>query len=116
MNMGLWTDPDARNGSSYEWLHTPARPRVELPPPPPPPRRRRGKGFFAAIAAATVAVAAITSLLLVLITGGGGGDVERVAPLPISKGGTAKTRINQIYERVSRGVVSIQVRTGSGGG
>jgi putative serine protease PepD len=114
--MGLWTDPDARNGSSYEWLHTPVRPLVQPPPPPPPPPRRRGKGFFAAIAAGVIALAAITSGAVVALTGGSDpGDTKAVAPLPFSKGGTKETRINQIYERVNAGVVSIQVRTGSSG-
>src|SRR4051794_20969503 len=114
--MGLWTDPDTRNGSNYEWLHTPVRPRVEPLPPPPPPPRRRGRRFFAALAAAIVTVAALTSVAVVLLVGGDGSDVREVAPLPISKGGTGETRINEIYKRVSDGVVSIQVRTGSGGG
>jgi putative serine protease PepD len=113
--MGLWTDPDTRDGSNYEWLHTPVRPRVEPPPPPPVPPRRRGRRFFAALAASIVAIAALTSAAVVLLVGDGT-DVREVAPLPISKGGTAQTRINEIYKRVSAGVVSIQVRTGSGGG
>jgi putative serine protease PepD len=114
VHMGLWTDPDARNGSSYEWLHTPVRPTVQAPPPPPPPPRRRGRRFVAGIIAATVAVAALTSGAVVLLTDGGG-SVTRVAPLPVSKGGASKTRYNQIYDRVSAGVVSIRVRTGNGG-
>src|SRR4051812_2478148 len=115
--MGLWTDPDARDGASYEWLHTPTRPEAPAMPPPPPPPRRRGRGFIAAIAAAVVAVAALTSGAVVLLTdGGGSGDTKAVAPLPFSSSGTKETRINQIYERVNAGVVSIKVTTGSGGG
>ena len=115
--MGLWTDPDARNGSSYEWLHTPTRPMAPPPPPPPPPpRRRRGRGFVAAVVAGTIAVAALTSGAVVLLTGGDGGDTKAFAPLPFSKSGTKETRINQIYERVNSGVVSIKVTTASGGG
>jgi putative serine protease PepD len=115
--MGLWTDPDARNGSSYEWLHTPTRPMAPPPPPPPPPPRRRGRGFVAAIVAGVIAVAALTSGAVVLLAGGdGGGTTKAVAPLPFSKSGTERTRINQIYERVSAGVVSIKVTTASGGG
>jgi putative serine protease PepD len=115
--MGLWTDPDARNGSSYEWLHTPTRPVAAPPPPPPPPPRRRGRGFIAAVVAGTVAVAALTSGAVVLLTDGAGGSrTKAAAPLPVSKSGTKETRINQIYERVNAGVVSIKVTTGSGGG
>jgi S1-C subfamily serine protease len=115
--MGLWTDPDARNGSSYEWLHTPTRPMAPPLPPPPPPPRRRGRGFVAAIVAAVIAVAALTSGAVVLLTDGDGGSSDKaVAPLPISRSGTKETRINQIYERVNAGVVSIKVRTGSGAG
>ena len=114
--MGLWTDPDARNGSSYEWLHTPVRPTVQSPPPPPPPPRRRGRRFVAGVLAAVVALAALTSAAVVLLTGnGGGGEVKTVAPLPVSKGTAGKTRYNQIYQRVSAGVVSIRVRTGNSG-
>jgi putative serine protease PepD len=115
--MGLWTDPDARNGSSYEWLHTPTRPLAAPPPPPPPPPRRRGKGFVAAIAAGTVAIAALTSGAVVLLTGAGdrSGSGKAVAPLPVSKGGTGTTRATEIYQRVSSGVVSIKVTTGQGG-
>ena len=115
--MGLWTDPDARNGSSYEWLHTPTRPMAPPPPPPPPPPRRRGRGFVAAIVAGVIAVAALTSGIVALLTDGdGGGTTKAVAPLPFSKSGTERTRINQIYERVNAGVVSIKVTTASGGG
>src|SRR6476659_1508539 len=113
--MGLWTDPDARNGSSYEWLHQPTRPMAPPPPPPPPPPpRRRGRGFVAAVLAGTVAVAALTSGAVILLTGAAGGgadDVKAVAPLPVSKGGTGTTRANEIYKRVSSGVVSIKVTT-----
>jgi putative serine protease PepD len=113
--MGLWTDPDARNGSSYEWLHTPVRPLVEPPPPPPPPPRRRGRAFYAAVVGAVIALAAVTSGVVVWLTDGtGGNDTKAVAPLPFSSGGTKQTRINEIYERVNAGVVSIQVRTGGG--
>src|SRR5690349_9580042 len=115
--MGLWTDPDQSNGSSYEWLHTPQRPPVPLLPPPPPPRRRRPGRLIAAIAGGVVAVAALTSALMVLLIGGDGGSssAKPVPPLPVSKGGVGTTRITQIYQRVSSGVVSIQVTTGSGG-
>ena len=113
--MGLWTDTEARNGASYEWLHVPARPAPPPPAPPPPaPPKRRTKRFFAAVAAAVVAVAALTSFAVVELTGGPA-EQEAVAPLSVAKGGTAETRINQIYERVSGSVVSIQVRSGGGG-
>jgi putative serine protease PepD len=113
--MGLWTDPDARNGTSYEWLHEPGRPRVLPPPPPPQPKRRRTGRLIAALVAAVVAVAGLTSLGVILLTGGTGEPNEAVAPLPVSQGGTKKTRINQIYQRVQEGVVSIVVRESGGG-
>jgi len=113
--MGLWTDPDARNNTSYEWLHQPARPLVLPPPPPPQPKRRRTGRLIAALIAAVVAVAGLTSLGVILLTGGPSEPNEAVAPLPVSQGGTKKTRINQIYQRVQEGVVSIVVRESGGG-
>jgi len=118
--MGLWTDKEERNGSSYEWLHVPARP-APLPPAPPPPAppRRRTKRFFAAVATVVVAVSALTSFAVIELTSGGSAeqaaDAKAVPPLSVSKGGTAETRINQIYERVNASVVSVQTRTGGGG-
>ena len=50
--MGLWTDQEQRNGASYEWLHTTARPATPAPPPPPPePRKRRWRVRLAAAGA-----------------------------------------------------------------
>jgi putative serine protease PepD len=113
--MGLWTDSDARNGTSYEWLHQPARPATPPPPPPPAPPRRRTGRLIAAICAGMVAVALITVGVISLLGDRSNGTTKAVAPLPISRGGTAKTRINEIYERVQSGVVSIVVRESSGG-
>ena len=112
--MGLWTDPDQRNGSSYEWLHVPARPAPPPPPPPAGPPRRRWGRLAAAIGAALVTVAAVTTALVLLLTDGGSRP-EAAAPLAVNGGGTKETRINQIYDRVQAGVVSIAVSQGTSG-
>ena len=112
--MGLWTDNEERNGTSYEWLHVPARPAPPPAAPPPPtlPRRRR-KRFFAALAAGVIALGALTSFAVVELTGDDGAQKgETVAPLSVSTGPAGETRIKQIYERVAGSVVSIQVATG----
>src|SRR5215207_8102226 len=112
--MGLWTDPEQRNGSTYEWLHVPTRPAAPPPPPPSPPPKRRWKVLAAAILAGVLTVAAVITTLVVLLTDGTTPN-EAAAPLSVSGGGTRETRINQIYERMQAGVVSVAVSAGSSG-
>ncbi len=62
-----------------------------------------------------VLLAAGASLLVAELRDGGSPDAqEAAAPLSVSKGGTAPTRINQIYKRVASGVVNIQARQSGG--
>src|SRR3954471_13694399 len=113
--MGLWTDPDARRGSSYEWLHQPLRPVTPPPPPPPAPPRRRTGRLIAAVRGTIILVAVLVAVAVTLIDDrSGNGTTQAVAPLPISRGGTARTRINEIYKRVQAAVVSIAVTEGNG--
>jgi S1-C subfamily serine protease len=116
--VGLWTDNDQRDEPGYEWLHVPARPAPRpAPPAPPPPPKRRSRRFLAALATLVVAIAALTSWGVVSLVGGDDGAGERaVAPLAVSTGATGETRINQIYDRVSESVVSIQADSGGAGG
>jgi putative serine protease PepD len=114
--MGLWTDQEKRNGASYEWLHTPTRPAppAAAPPPPAPPPRRRGRIIALGLAAVVAAVSAVVAVALV----GGDEDAKRapgVSPLSVSTSPTGQTRWNEIYRRVSAGVVSIQVGSSGGG-
>src|SRR3954454_11437980 len=102
--MGLWTDPDARAGSSYEWLHQPARPVGTPPPPPPKPPQRRTGRLIAALCGRILLVALVTAASIALIGGGSNEPTQAIAPLPVSKGATGKTRINQIYQRVQSAV------------
>jgi len=118
--MGLWTDDEQRDGASYEWLHAPARPAAPLPPAPADGRdelpKRRTKRFVVGLAALAVCVAALTSVGVVALVGDNGrGDGEAVEPLAVSTSATAETRINEIYDRVSPSVVSIQAATSGGG-
>jgi putative serine protease PepD len=90
------------------------RPAAPPPPPPPaPPRRRRGR-IAAAIAAGVLLVAAVSTSTVLLLTDDDGAT-EAAAPLSVSGGGTKETRINQIYERVQAGVVSVAVAQGASG-
>ncbi|HVL97213.1 MAG TPA: trypsin-like peptidase domain-containing protein [Solirubrobacteraceae bacterium] len=108
----LWTDRPA--GSDHDWLAPPPPPplrRFTPPAPPPPPRRRRGRAALVAAAAALVlggAVVAGTQL------DGDSPASEAAGVLPAAGGRPGETRINQIYARASRGVVSVQVTEGSG--
>ncbi|HEV2815584.1 MAG TPA: trypsin-like peptidase domain-containing protein [Solirubrobacteraceae bacterium] len=110
----LWTGREPHDDSDHHWIEVP-EPILRPPPPePPPPPRDRGR-----IVRRTLAVVAGTALLA---TGAIAGatlldDDEpsaQTATLPSVAGGRLpSTRINQIYEQVSEGVVSVQVaRTG----
>jgi putative serine protease PepD len=116
----LWADPD-RDDARHPWLEarvvTPPPP-APMPPPPPAPKRRgplrRAAGLL--LVAAVAAIAAIATVA-VLDRGDGTEPVRGTAkPLPASTGRASATRINEIYDRVSASVVSVQVRSGASGG
>ena len=117
----LWADPD-RDDARPPWLEanvvTPPPPAPAPPPPPPAPKRRgplrRLGGLLLVAAVAAVAAVATVSILE---RGDGEEPVRGTAkPLPAATGKASATRINQIYDRVSASVVSVQVRgSGSGG-
>jgi putative serine protease PepD len=109
----LWTDRP--NGGEHDWfaqqLSAPPR-RQPPPPPPPPPRRRRGRRIIAgAVAGVVLAAAVVTGTQL---DRGDAKKAETAGALPANSGRPAETRINQIYERVNKGVVSVQVSQGGG--
>ena len=115
----LWADPD-RDDSRHPWLEatvvTPPPRGPEPPPPPPPPKRsrlRRAAGLLLVVGVAAIAAVATVSILDREGTQRAG---ETAKPLPASTGRASATRINEIYDRVSNSVVSVQVRSGSRGG
>jgi putative serine protease PepD len=110
----LWTDRPA--GSDHDWLTPPPPPprrRLGPPPPPEPPRERRGlrRGIVATLVALVVAAGVLVGTQIG--DGGGNGRSETAAALPASAGRPPETRINQIYARVNKGVVSVQVVQGN---
>ena len=118
----LWADPD-RDDSRHPWLEVtavaPPPPRAAEPPPPPPPPPRRSALRRAAglLLVAAVAVIAAVATVSVLDRGEGEPRADGTAkPLPAATGRASATRINEIYDRVSASVVSVQVRSGSSGG
>jgi putative serine protease PepD len=108
----LWTDRPT--GSDHDWLTPPPPPRRRPlgPQPPPEPPRKRGlrRGLIGGILAMVVAASVLAGTQL----GGGDSKSETAKPLSASSGRPAQTRINQIYARVNKGVVSVQVSDGSG--
>jgi putative serine protease PepD len=117
----LWADPDREN-ARHPWLEatvvTPPPPAPAMPPPPPPRRPSRLRRAAGLLLVAAVAV--IASVATVSILDRTDGDGQRaggtVKPLPASTGRASATRINEIYDRVSASVVSVEVRSGSRGG
>ena len=80
------------------------------PPPPPPPRKRRITARRAvAFVVVLLAVAGAFVLGSSLIGSDDAPTQAAVKPLPVVKGRPAETRINEIYAKVSAGVVSVQV-------
>ena len=108
----LWTDrPD-------DWLSAPAETPSDTPPPaaepsPRPSRRRRRRVLPAAACAL-----AVTAIAAGGYAAGAGGDApaQSAAQLPASAGKLAPTRINTIYAKAGKAVVSVQTGKGSGTG
>jgi S1-C subfamily serine protease len=109
----LWTD--RTNGSEHDWLTPPPAPPLRRfgppPPPPPPPKRRLRRALIGGIAALIVAAAVLVGTQ---IGDGPSSKGQTATPLSASAGRPPETRINQIYARVSKGVVNVQVAQGSG--
>ena len=111
----LWTGRDPHDDSDHHWIEVPEpvlRPPGPPPPPPPPDRSRFLKRALAvAAAAALLATGALAGVTLL------DDDVpdSQTASLPAVAGGRLPAnRINEIYDQVSDGVVSVQVaRSGS---
>ena len=117
----LWADRD-RDDARHPWLEA----HVVTPPPPapaplPPPAPKRGSRLRRAgglLLVAAVAIVAAVATVSILDRGGAEQAQVRgtVKPLPAATGRASATRINEIYDRVSASVVSVQVRgRGSGG-
>src|SRR5918998_1333967 len=106
----LWSGRDPHDDSDHHWIEIPEPIlRPPAPEPPAPPRDRR-KAVRPAIAA-TAAVALLGSGPLAGATLLDDDDPgAQTASLPAVAGGKLpSTRINEIYDQVSEGVVSVQV-------
>ena len=116
----LWADPD-RDSARHPWLEahavTPPPPAPAPPPPPEPPRRSRLSRAAGLLLVTAVAAVAAVATVSIMDRGDGAEPVRGTAkPLPASSGRASATRINEIYDRVSASVVSVQVRSGGSGG
>ena len=109
----LWTGRDPHDDSDHHWIETPdpvLRPPAPEPPPPPPDRARFFKRALAVAAAA--ALLATGALAGVTLLEDDSPEAE-TASLPAAAGGRLPAnRINEIYDQVSDGVVSVQVARG----
>jgi putative serine protease PepD len=110
----LWKDRPP--GQDHDWMAEPPAPAIVRslrPAPPPPPPRKRPVRRYVAIALSAVALAG-GGVLAGQLLGGDDGPAP-VEALPADTGGRpAATRINAIYARVSKAVVSVQVAQGTG--
>jgi len=112
----LWTDR-SKTGD-HDWLAAapvPPRRSIAPAPAPEPPAPRRRWRRRALIGGATVAVLGAAVLAGTQI-GGDDGTRDRSAQqtLPAAGGRLAESKINAIYAKASKGVVSIQARQGGG--
>ncbi|HEV3002711.1 MAG TPA: trypsin-like peptidase domain-containing protein [Solirubrobacteraceae bacterium] len=108
----LWSGRDPHDDSDHHWIEVaePVR-RPPAPPPPPPPRDRTRAMRRALAVAAGTALLAMGALLGVTLL-----DDEPAPPqqssLPVSSGRLPANRVNEIYDQVGEGVVSVQVARG----
>ena len=112
----LWTNRDPKD-SDHHWIEVP-EPILRPPAPPaPPPPRDRGRIVrrAAAVAAAAALIASGALVGATLLDGDDDPPSAQTAALPAAAGGRLPaTRINEIYDQVSAGVVSVQVARGGG--
>ena len=108
----LWTDRPA--GSEHGWLtdasQRPANVRELRPAAPPEPPKRNWRKLLAVLGAIFALVGAGVVGALVAGDGSPTSDEREVASLPAAGGTLSENKINAIYARASRGVVSVQVR------
>ena len=111
----LWSGREPNDDSDHHWIETPDPVLRPPAPEPPPPPRDRARFFRRALAvAAAAALLATGALVGVTLLEDEPGDAQTAA-LPAATGGRLPAnRINEIYDQVSDGVVSVQVaRSGS---
>jgi putative serine protease PepD len=106
----LWSGRDPHDDSDHHWIEVP-EPVLRPPPPePPPPPRDRGRLVRRAVAvAAGSALLASGALAGATLLDDEQPAAETAAPLSAAGGRLPPNRINQIYDQVSEGVVSVQV-------
>jgi putative serine protease PepD len=106
----LWSGREPNGDSDHHWIET-AKPILRPPPPePPPPPRDRGRALRRALlATAAVALLGGGALAGATILDDDGPEATTAEPLSVSGGRLPENRINQIYDGVSDGVVSVQV-------
>jgi putative serine protease PepD len=114
MSAPLWKDRPP--GRDHDWMAEPPPPpivRSLRPDPPPPPPRKRPVKRYAAIALTALALAGGGLIAGQTLSGDDG--PAPVEALPADTGGRPEsTRLNAIYARVSKAVVSVQVPQGTG--
>jgi S1-C subfamily serine protease len=112
----LWSDREPNRDSDHHWIEVP-EPILRPPPPPaPPPPRDRGRLLRRALLAVGL-VSLMTAAIVAgaVFLGDDDGPAPQTATLPSAAGGRLpSTRINQIYDQVSEGVVSVQVARSGG--
>jgi putative serine protease PepD len=109
----LWSAGEP-NDADHHWIEVPEP--ILRPPPPeqPPPPRDRSKLIRRVLAVAGVAVLLGTGALAGAALIDDDGPSSSTATLPVAQGGSLPAnRINQIYDQVSDGVVSVQVQSGT---
>ncbi|HEX2086250.1 MAG TPA: trypsin-like peptidase domain-containing protein [Solirubrobacteraceae bacterium] len=112
----LWSGRDPDGDADHHWIEVP-EPILRPPPPapaPPPADRGRTLRRVAAVVAAAVLLGA-GGLAGATLLGEDDPPAAETATLPAVAGGRLpSTRINEIYDQVSEGVVSVQVARGVG--
>ncbi|HEX8086182.1 MAG TPA: trypsin-like peptidase domain-containing protein [Solirubrobacteraceae bacterium] len=111
----LWSGRDPHADSDHHWIET-AEPILRPPAPevPPPPRDRGRLVRRVLVGTGAVALLATGALAgVALLDDDSSGPPQ--ASLPVVNGGRLPpTRINEIYDQVSEGVVSVQVARSGG--